>query len=201
MHKVLYVLKNDLRQWYCCLETFPYSLEFQTRISDPSTFTSEKSIIILILVSYVENPLVIQEKFDEIQTFLLRFRERFEVKEQETLQMFLGISIKDTRKSVKLKHSHMIVKTLLFFNMKTFNLVLCPMQPEIYLFCAGKDDILDDVTPYQQLTGLLEHLSCSTRPNISYVVEYLSRFMHKPTTTIWASAESVLQYLKGSNIF
>lgn len=60
---------------------------------------------------------------------------------------------------------------------------------------------LIDVTPYveiygfQKIIGSLQYLSL-TSSDISFVVNKLSHFMHKPTQTHWTAAKRLLCYLK-----
>ena len=59
----------------------------------------------------------------------------------------------------------------------------------------GKE--FEDATKYRQLVGRLIYLT-TTRPDISYVVGILSRFMHKPCEGHWSAVKRVLRYLKGT---
>lgn len=46
--------------------------------------------------------------------------------------------------------------------------------------------------PYRQLIGGLMYLSTSTRPDITFSVSYLSRFLDKPTSETWQAGKRVL---------
>ncbi|XP_028801505.1 uncharacterized protein LOC114756740 [Neltuma alba] len=64
----------------------------------------------------------------------------------------------------------------------------------------GKDskaDLLPDPARYRRLVGRLIYLT-NTRPDISFVVQVLSQFMHIPTKTHMAAALGVIRYLKGT---
>ncbi|XP_059281088.1 uncharacterized mitochondrial protein AtMg00810-like [Lycium ferocissimum] len=59
------------------------------------------------------------------------------------------------------------------------------------------DEPLSDPTCYQQLVGKLLYLTM-TRPDISYAVQNLSQFMHKPKKTHMEGALRVVRYLKNA---
>lgn len=56
--------------------------------------------------------------------------------------MFLGISISDTEKSVKLKQLHVVVRMLWFLAMDICNLASCLIRPGTDLLLALKDYLL-----------------------------------------------------------
>lgn len=70
------------------------------------------------------------------------------------------------------------------------NVVLSHVETE-------KDKKLASLTEYQKLVGKLIYLFV-TRPNISYVVHFLSQHMHSPLQSHFAAALRVLRYLKAS---
>ena len=68
-----------------------------------------------------------------------------------------------------------------------------PMDSHLKL-TAEKGDPLTDPTKYQKLVGKLIYLTL-TRPDITYTVHILSKFMHKPTSIHLQAAKRVLRYL------
>lgn len=71
-----------------------------------------------------------------------------------------------------------------------------PMEQNLKLTSIeGKE--FEDATKYRQLVGSLNYLT-TTRPDISFVVGILSRFMQKPCEGHWSTAKRVLRYLKGT---
>jgi hypothetical protein len=51
---------------------------------------------------------------------------------------------------------------------------------------------------YSQIIGSLMYLASATRPDISYVVCKLSRFVSNPGDDHWQALERVMHYLKGT---
>ncbi|XP_019082509.1 PREDICTED: uncharacterized protein LOC109125378 [Camelina sativa] len=66
-----------------------------------------------------------------------------------------------------------------------------PASPKLTLSSGTP---LDDASQYRSVVGSLQYLSF-TRPDISYAVNRLSQFMHRPTTEHWQAAKRILRYL------
>jgi hypothetical protein len=54
-----------------------------------------------------------------------------------------------------------------------------------------------DATRYQSIVGGLRWLT-HTRPDIAFVVRYVSRFMEDPREDHWTTVKRLLRYIKGS---
>src|SRR5690349_10309751 len=53
-------------------------------------------------------------------------------------------------------------------------------------------------TPYNSLIGVLQYIALSTRPDITYAVNQLSRYLSNPGQPHWLAGKRVLRYLKGT---
>jgi hypothetical protein len=71
-----------------------------------------------------------------------------------------------------------------------------PYDPSVIL--RKNRRISRDQLRYSQIIGSLMYLASATRPDISFVVSKLSRFMSNPGDTHWSALERVLRYLKGT---
>ncbi|XP_056645818.1 uncharacterized protein LOC130451043 [Diorhabda sublineata] len=60
-----------------------------------------------------------------------------------------------------------------------------------------KAKILTNI-PYRQLIGGLMYLATTSRPDISYAVSYLSRFLDRVTEETWTAGKRVMRYLQGT---
>lgn len=66
-----------------------------------------------------------------------------------------------------------------------------PMQPSCNPLPVGNR--------YAELIGSLLYLASTSRPDISFAVGYLARYMATPETTHMAAAKGILRYLKGTS--
>jgi hypothetical protein len=74
-----------------------------------------------------------------------------------------------------------------------------PYDPSVTLRKNKK--IARDQLRYSQIIGSLMYLASATRPNISFAVCKLSRYMSNPGNDHWHALERVLCYLKGTISF
>ncbi|XP_050916817.1 secreted RxLR effector protein 161-like [Lathyrus oleraceus] len=79
------------------------------------------------------------------------------------------------------------------------NLVGTPMECDSKLSKHENGEFVDP-TLYKSLVGRLRYLT-STRPNVLYVVEVVSRYMETPTTTHFKAEKRILRYIKGTTNF
>jgi hypothetical protein len=83
--------------------------------------------------------------------------------------------------------------------MKDCNPVSTLMEQNLKL-TSNEGSAFEDPTKYRQLVGSLIYLT-TTRPDITFVVGILSRFMHQPCEGHWTTTKRVLKYLKGTQSY
>lgn len=71
-----------------------------------------------------------------------------------------------------------------------------PVGFPIFTSTAGTCMPLSDSSLYRSTVGAMQHV-CYTRPDISYRINRISSFFHRPTEAHWATVKKVLIYLKG----
>ncbi|CAH9095526.1 unnamed protein product, partial [Cuscuta europaea] len=73
--------------------------------------------------------------------------------------------------------------------------ISAPAEPASRLQATG--DPFSDPHLYRSIVGALQYVTI-TRPEISYSVNRVCQFMHKPTLTHWSAVKRILRYLKGT---
>ena len=71
-----------------------------------------------------------------------------------------------------------------------------PIEPNVKM-CAHEGKDLEDATMYRQLVGSLIYLTL-TRPDISYAVGVMSRYMQNPKKPHLEAVRRILRYVKGT---
>jgi hypothetical protein len=73
-----------------------------------------------------------------------------------------------------------------------------PMEGR-YKLNIKDDELLEDINHFQRLVGKLIYLTV-TRPDISFSISQISKFMHASRTTHLNAMDRILRYLKGTPI-
>jgi hypothetical protein len=126
-----------------------------------------------------------------------RLGRAFEVKDLGPIRYFLGIEIARSSKGIVLSQRKYVLDLLIETRMLGCRPCGSPIDRN-HQICARSGDPVDKGT-YQRLIGQLIYL-CHTRPNISYDVSVVSRYMHDPGTVHMDVVYQILRYLKGTPI-
>eukprot|EP00253_Pinus_taeda_P006635 PITA_06635 len=123
----------------------------------------------------------------------------FEMTDLGYVHYCLGIKVTEHLKSIFLSQKKYIGDLLNRFGMKECNPLTTPMEKNLKLTSIeGKE--FEDATKYRQFVGSLNYIT-TTRPNISFAIGILSRFMQNPCEGHWSATKRVLRYMKGTQDF
>ena len=134
------------------------------------------------------------EKTDRVK-LVKQLQNRFKVKDLGEATYCLGMRITRDRKERKLwiDHENYINKILSRFNMEDCKSVLTPMDRNQKLskemeskLAKEKEQIAN--LPYMEAIGSILYVSQVSRPDISYAVNFLSRFSKNPGKAHWLAA-------------
>jgi hypothetical protein len=206
LKKSLYGLKQSPRNWYLlCSGFIKGEMGFFACISDPCLFYKiSRTGNVIIIFLFVDDMQGAYRKVDEQewQELKKQLYEKFEVKDLPESTWMLGMMITRDRKSrtLKLDQSLYISKML-----EKYGLTDCkPAKTPAAQNHGAVDDARDggdedvEVVKYQELVGSLLYSAISTRPDISYAVNMLTRQMVSPKMRDWNAGKRVLRYLAGT---
>eukprot|EP00253_Pinus_taeda_P031863 PITA_31863 len=177
--KSLYGLKQAPRAWYEKLTEHLLKLNFNHfDLDDATLFVKKVGKTVVYLVVYVDDLLMTGNNESYIASIKKEIGKSFEMTDLGYVHYYLGIEVTQHPKSIFLSQKKYIGDLLNRFCMTECNPLSTPMEQNLKLTSIeGKK--FEDATKYRQLVGSLIYLT-TTRPDISFVVGILSRFMQKP---------------------
>ncbi|CAM8975690.1 unnamed protein product [Rhodiola kirilowii] len=118
------------------------------------------------------------------------------MKDMGETEVILGIRIKRVEGGLVLTQSHYIEKVLKKYKYLNCHPVTTPFDSSKHLL-PNKGDPMSQLE-YSRVIGSLMYAITSTRPDIAFAVEKLSRYISNPSVDHWQAVHRVLRYLKGT---
>ena len=199
LKKSLYGLKQAPRAWYAKMDSFLLSQNLERCKSDPNVSMLRTHDSLLILVLYVDDLLITSNSASSIATVKRTLHDRFLMMDMGPLHFFLGLEISQDAIGIKLSQAKYARDLLERFRMADCKPAPTPFLSGVRLEDGG-DTPLVDSTLYRQLVGSLLYLTHS-RPDLSYAVGAVSRYMQEPHELHWNAAKCILRYVQGTITF
>ena len=204
LKKSLYGLKQAGRVWYDKISThLKENMEFVSTTGDKCIFIRRVGKLICLVALYVDDLLIIG-KLDDINKTKKEISKVFDARDLGTASYCLGVQIaKFNNGEILIYQEKYIMELLERFKMSKCNPVNTPMMKRS--MTLEKDHLgprqesenkLGDQYPYMNLIGALMYLSVSTRPDISFAVNLLSRYNNDPCERHWSACKRILRYLQ-----
>ena len=201
LQRSLYGLKQAPRNWNKLVTEWLIDFGFTQCLTDPGAYTITVKGSLYVLCVYVDDCILVGRKSPFISDFKLKFSERFKIEDLGPASWLLGCTItRDRQKRTICIGQRQLMSDLLDeFGMENCSTLGTPL-PAKTLDAASLESPLLDVTKfrYARLVGKLAYASNCTRPDISAAVNFLTRFMSKPTEYTWSLAKRVLRYVRGT---
>nr|AAO20078.1 putative polyprotein [Oryza sativa Japonica Group] len=195
LKKSLYGLKQSPRAWFDRFRRAMCAMDYKQCNGDHTVFYHHSGDHITILAVYVDDMIITGNDCLEITRLKRNLSKEFEVKDLGQLRYFLGIEIARSPRGIVISQRKYVLDLL----SETGMLGCCPVSTPIdqnHKLCAESGDPVNRER-YQRLVGRLIYL-CHTRPDITYAVSMVSRYMHDPRSSHMEAVYRILRYLKGS---
>ncbi|KAJ0523146.1 putative RNA-directed DNA polymerase [Helianthus annuus] len=195
--KSLYGLKQAPRKWNEKLTDVLVKVGFVQSSCDHSLYIMCKSSVLLVLLVYVDDIIVTGNSVAEIERVKALLSDHFKIKDLGVLKYFLGLEVVYDKSGLCLNQRKYCLELLAEFGYLGCKPAGTPIELShiVNKKSIEEKEELVNITNYQKLIGKLIYLSL-TRPDISYAVQYLSQFMHKPLSVHLKIALRLLRYLK-----
>jgi transposase InsO family protein len=206
LNKGLYGLKQAGHLFNVKLDKYLRdNLKFVKSVADPCVYFFQTDDIFIMLSLHVDDMLFAHNNGLEMDKIMNCLDKEFGIKDLGSPEQALGIRIHhdEGKNIVYLDQSVYIQELLTRFEMKNCKSCETPHQPGLYLTESMCPDTADErrkmlTIPYRELVGALLYLATRTRPDLSYAVGQLCRFMSNPGPQHWIAAKRVLRYLQGT---
>ena len=195
LHKSLYGLKQASRQWFSKFSEAIQAAGYVQSRADYSLFTKTQGKSFTALLIYVDDILITGNdsmSITEIKKFL---HSKFRLKDLGDLKFFLGIEVSTSKNGIFISQRKYALEIIEDAGLIGAAPIDTPMERGLKLTDNG--DLLKDPGRYRRLIGRLIYLTVS-RPDITYSVHVLSRFMHQPRKLHMEAALRVVRYLKNA---
>jgi len=204
LRKGLYGLRQAGRQWYLTLHDAFLDLGFKRCESDWSVYTRHSAAGKSLSATSVDDILIASDSKTESDSAANQINAKFSTTDSGDAEWILGCRITRCRSKrlLMVDQAQYVTSILRQFKMDECNKVptpapkdrlttdMCPKTADERALMAGK--------PYCAIVGKCMYLSTCTRPDISYAVRELARFMSNFGKRHMEAANHLLRYLKGT---
>ncbi|XP_026426173.1 uncharacterized protein LOC113322319 [Papaver somniferum] len=174
----------------------PYYPSNYKSVSDNSMFVCTSKDGMLVLLLYVDDILLTGSSSILMNDLIISLRKEFAMKELEELGYFLGLEAVRNPTSITLTQNKYTLELL--DKAKLLDSKPCDTPVVKGARLSIHDGVkLDNVTDYRAIVGGLQYLTMK-RPDICFVVNYVSQFMHFPSDLHLQLVKRILRYLKGT---
>jgi hypothetical protein len=184
------------------------SIGFIQLITDSCIYKLIRNDTILIIVLYVDDMILATSHTDNISWFRTQLEIKFIIKDTQ-LKKCLGIDVTyDMNNRVlsisKNQYIHNFIQKYSTY-IDHINYRSTPMDAGTKLSrddCPQSDLEKENIKqyPYREIIGALNYLVSTVRPDISFAVNYLARFMDNPGMIHWTHLLNVVAYLRDNSI-
>lgn len=196
LRKSLYGLKQASKCWNEDITKFLKKIGLEPTKADPCVFT-KKSGSIVFLALYVDDGLIAASEESDIKRLLIYLQKRYEITTNEPKHL-LGMSIEREKDGSILIHQDSYVHAILKrFHMSDVNPVATPAEMGLNFDEETSLEIKDK--PFREAIGSLIYLTTTTRPDLAFIVNKLSRYVEHPREIHWKGIKRIMRYLKGTS--
>ncbi|GJX29806.1 ribonuclease H-like domain, reverse transcriptase, RNA-dependent DNA polymerase [Tanacetum coccineum] len=194
--KALYGLRQAPRAWNIKLDNTLKSLDFKKCALEQAIYTKASKDSLLLVGVYVDDLIITGTPKKEIDKFKAQMEEKFKMSHLGLLAYYLGIEVTQNNGDISIKQTAYANKILKEAGMLESNETIIPMDLGTRLI-KNTEGTLVNSTEYRSLIRCLRYL-LHTRPDLSYSVGLLSRFMQEPKEQHMKAVKQVLRYVKGT---
>ncbi|CAI7910772.1 unnamed protein product [Closterium sp. NIES-53] len=196
----VYGLRQAPREWHDTLRTTLAALGFAPATADPSLFLrTNTSLPPFYILVYVDNLVFATADTEALTLVKSELQKRHTCTDLGELRSYLGLQITRDRArcTITLTQSHMVHHVLQRFGFLFSSPQPTPLSTNHLLSAPPSDESVEPSGPYPELVGCLMYLMTCTRPNLTYPLSLLARYvaLGRHRKVHWDATKWVLRYL------
>lgn len=192
LNKSLYGLKQASRCWNRRFTEFLVKYGFVQSQADCCVYVGIFNGVKVILIIYVDDVLLVSSSSSMIKIIMKDLKQEFKIRELK-LKYFVGMEIERVNNSIYICQRDYIEQIIEKFCMSNSNPVNTPADVNVVISKKVDEDIVN--FPYREAIGSLLFLSSVSRPDISFAVNVLSRYVNNPSQQHVNALKRVIRYL------
>ncbi|CCF54650.1 hypothetical protein NDA11_001328 [Ustilago hordei] len=194
--KGLYSLKQSGCKWNIELDSHLRKIGFYCMPSAPCLYSRGAGKKLMVITAYMDDMLIASPCCQEVNRTKSKIMGKWGTEDNGLVKEFLGIKITQERKQGKISLDLIAyIKSMVSkWQERSSERTWIPMQSVVGI--AGGDKCMpSQAKQYQELVGQLLWVSNTVRPDISFAVGNLARYMSEPIDSTWKAAIHLLKYL------
>ena len=178
LKKALYGLHLAPRAWNSKLNDTLLSLNFKRSLCEYAIYTKRRREAQLLIRVYVDDLIIIDASGEDIREFKEEMADAFKMSDLSLLSYYLSIEVRQTAGGITISQAAYTAKIL--ERSKTAGCNSCQVLMATHLKLSKRSEEPQvDATSYRSVIGSLRYL-VNTRPDLAFLVGYVSRFMEEP---------------------
>jgi hypothetical protein len=196
LKKALYGCRQAPRCWNQHFDKWLRKQGFTASQNDPCLYSRRVGAKVVWVCTWVDDCLIVGDA-QLCEQFKHSLKTDYRVRDYGQPESYLGMEFARDRQhgTVSLSQSAYIRSMASRFDLLHEPPVLTPMDSDVRLTAREPDEDAVDGTLYRAIVGSLLYCSSCTRPDISFAVKDLSRFLSDPTAAALHQAKRVVRYL------
>jgi hypothetical protein len=169
---------------------------FQQSAHEAAMYQRGSGCSVLLVSVYVDDLIITGAKEREVEVFKAQMKKTFDMSDLGLLSFYLGVEAHQDSTRITLRQTHCAKRILELRGMGGCNPAHTPMEERLRL---SRHNMATEVDPthYRRLIGSLRYL-VHTRPDLVFVVGFVSRFMERPMVEHQGVVKRILRYVAGT---
>jgi hypothetical protein len=195
LRKAMYGLRQAPRAWNSKLDD-TLKMNFVQSKHEHAMYRRSHGDDILLVGVYADDLVITGSSLAAVEEFKEEMKRAFLMSDLRLLSFYLVIEVRQDAGGITLRQTHYVKKILEMTDMTDCKAAATPMEERLRLSRGSTTEEVD-ATLYRRIVGSLRYL-IHTRPDLTYAVGYVSRFLERPTEEHLQAVKKILRYIVGT---